>query len=58
MVARKPDPEEGVDTEVGATSGRTHAEVLEQTLGPERAHDVLSANGPPPVPSRRSLEKR
>lgn len=46
--------EEGVQEEVGATAGRTHREVLEQTLGPERAHDVLAAGGPSPVPERRN----
>lgn len=45
-----------VETEVGATSGRTHHEVLDQALGPERAHEALVKGGPPAVDPAR-LEK-
>ena len=37
------------DAEIGSTAGRTHAEVLEQTLGFARAVAVLSQEGPPPA---------
>lgn len=46
-------PEEtrqGPAEEVGATAGRTHQEVLETTVGRERAHRALNRGGPPPGP--------
>lgn len=57
MEKRKPALVEGIEEEGGATTGRTHAQVLEQTLGHERAHDVLAAGGPPAMPGRKDAER-
>ena len=47
------------EMEAGATSGRSHEAVLEQTLGHERALRNVTAGGPVqrPLPDRRR-EKR
>lgn len=42
------DPDaERTDGEIGSTAGRTHAEVLEQTLGRERGQEAALRDGPP-----------
>jgi hypothetical protein len=41
------DAAEPTDVEIGSTAGRTHAQVLEQTLGFQRAAADLAPEGPP-----------
>lgn len=43
----------GVETEIGATAGESHDDILVRTLGRERGLDVATRDGPPPPRRRR-----
>lgn len=58
---REPSYREYVDVEmeIGATQGSSHADVLERTIGRERALRDVTAGGPPlaPAPLRSRREQ-
>lgn len=44
------------ESEIGATSGRTHEQVLEQTIGRERALRAVTEGGPDVQPEQRKRD--